>query len=158
MGSALDFLLDTRGSGTFIIDPLGRFRSEEIKRKKMNLGTEFIPEPTTTSTTSTTESLTTTTSIMLPSEMIPTTKMVEITSVKPDLSWPPVVNREKFIEGLSELEKDIFIISLSGLVLILMLLLVVICIKWRKSKGQRYEIHNMSAGSSMSIFNASKID
>ena len=129
----------------------------------MNIDTDFIPEPTTTSTTSTTESLTTATSsttisVILPSEMIPTTTMAEITSMKPDPSWPPGVKREQIIKGLSEIEKDIFIISLSGLVLILMLLLVVICIKWRKSKGQRYEIHNMSAGSSMSIFNSSKID
>ena len=95
---------------------------------------------------------------MLPSEMIPTTTMTETTTAKPDSSWPPGVNREKIIEGLSELEKDIFIISLSALVLILLALLVITCIKWRKSKGQRYEIQNLSAGSSMCIFNASKID
>ena len=127
----------------------------------MNIDKDFIPEPTTTSTTSTTETTTTSTttiSVILPSEMIPTTTMAEITSMKPDPSWPPGVKREQIIKGLSEIEKDIFIISLSGLVLILMLLLVVICIKWRKSRGQRYEIHNMSAGSSMSIFNSSKID
>ena len=127
----------------------------------MNLGTEFIPEPTTTSTTSTTETTTTSTtaiSVILTSEMIPTTTMNDLTTIEQDSSYPPGVKRENFIKGLSEIEKDIFIISLSGLVLILMLLLVVICIKWRKSKGQRYEIHNMSAGSSMSIFNSSKID
>ena len=127
----------------------------------MNIDTDFIPEPTTTSTTSTTETTTTssaTISVILPSEMIPTTTMAEITSMKPDPSWPPGVKREQIIKGLSEIEKDIFIISLSGLVLILMLLLVVICIKWRKSRGHRYEIQNMSAGSSMSIFNSSKID
>ena len=128
----------------------------------MNIGNEFIPvetstTQTSTTTTSTTATTTTTTSIMLPSEMIPTT-MAEITSVKPDSSYPPGVKRENLIKGLSEIEKDIFIISLSGLVLILMILLVVICIKWRKSRGHRYEIQNMSAGSSMSIFNSSKID
>ena len=72
--------------------------------------------------------------------------------------FPPGVNREFLIEGLTEIQKDIFIISLSGLVLILMLLLVVICLKWRKSRGRTYEIPNMSAGSSMTIFNSSKMD
>ena len=124
----------------------------------MNINTEFIPETTSTSATSTTVISTTSTSVILPSAMIPTTTMTETTSVKPDSSWPPGVNREKIIEGLSEIEKDIFLISLSSLVLILLALLVITCIKWRKSKGQKYEIQNMSAGSSMSIFNASKID
>ena len=127
----------------------------------MNLGTEFIPEPSTTSTTSTTETTTTSTtaiSVILPSEMIPTTTMNDLTTIEQDSSYPPGVKREHLIKGLSDIEKDIFIISLSGLVLILMILLVVICIKWRKSRGHRYEIQNMSAGSSMSIFNSSKID
>ena len=123
----------------------------------MNINTEFIPE-TTTSATSTTVISTTSTSIMLPSAMIPTTTMTETKSVKSDSSWAPGFKREKIIEGLSELEKDIFLISLSSLVLILLALLVITCIKWRKSKGQRYEVQNMSAGSSMCIFNASKID
>ena len=124
----------------------------------MNINTEFIPETTITSTTHTAEISTISTSIMLPSEMVLTTTMADITTTEQDSSWPPGVNREKLIEGLSELEKDIFLISLSCLVLILLALLVITCIKWRKSKGQRYEIQNMSAGSSMCIFNASKID
>ena len=124
----------------------------------MNINTEFIPETTSTSTTHTTTTSTTTTTFILPSEIVPTTTIVDITTTEQDSSWPPGVNREKLIEGLSELEKDIFLISLSCLVLILLALLVITCIKWRKSKGQRYEIQNMSAGSSMCIFNASKID
>ena len=124
----------------------------------MNIDTDFIPETTTTSTTSTTTTSTTATTTTMPLEIIQTPIMVDITTIEQDYEYPPGVKREYIIKGLSELEKDIFIISLSGLVLILVLLLVVICIKWRKSKGQRYEIHNMSAGSSMSIFNASKID
>ena len=123
----------------------------------MNINSDFIPE-TTTSTTHTTTTSTTTTTIMLPSEIISTTTMADLTTTEQDSSWPPGVNREKFIEGLSELEKDIFIISLSCLVLVLMVILIITCIKWRKSRGQRYEIQNMSAGSSMCIFNASKID
>ena len=123
----------------------------------MNINTEFIPE-TTTFTTHTTITSTTTTTLILPTEMIPSTTMTETTSVKPDSSWPRGVNREKLIEGLSELEKDIFIISLSCLVLILLALLVVICLKWRKSRGRTYEIQNMSAGRSMTIFNSSKLD
>ena len=82
---------------------------------------------------------------------------ISTTEAKSD-GFPPGQKREKIIEGLTELEKDIFIISLSGLVLILTILLVVICLKWRKSKVQTYEFHNMSAGSSMSVFNSSKID
>ena len=124
----------------------------------MNIEPDFIPETTTTSTTHTTTTSTTTTLLILLSEMVPITTMADITTTEQDISWPPGVNREKLIEGLSELEKDIFLISLSCLVLILLALLVITCIKWRKSKGQKYEIQNMSAGSSMCIFNASKID
>ena len=121
----------------------------------MNINNDFIPETSTTSTTQCSSTVTTTTSRW---EIIPTSTMVDITTTEQVSEYPPGVKRENLIKGLSELEKDIFIISLSGLVLILMLLLMVTCIKWRKSKTQRNDFQNLSAGSSMCIFNASKID
>ena len=125
----------------------------------MNINTDFIPvETSTTSSTSTTTPFTTATTTTMPWEYIQTPIMADITTTGQDYEYPPGVKRENIIKGLSELEKDIFIISLSGLVLILTILLVVICLKWRKSKVQTYEFHNMSAGSSMSVFNSSKID
>ena len=73
--------------------------------------------------------------------------------------YPPGQKREKFIQGLSELEKDIFIISLSALCLVLVILLWTICVKWRKSKRERIqEFQALSAGSSVSVFNSSKMD
>lgn len=155
MGSALDFSLDRRDSGTFIIDPPGRIRPEEKYEKKMNIQTDIIPmETSTTQTSTSTITMSTLTSLM---ETVTSMAQTDTTEENFD-DFPPAVNREFLIEGLSEIQKDIFIISLSGLVLILMILLVVICLKWRKSRGRTYEIQNMSAGSSMTIFNSSKID
>ena len=118
----------------------------------MNIQTDFIPETSTTSTTVTSTTTTTTSWKIIPTSTVSDIFTTEVSE------YPPGVEREIIIKGLSELEKDIFIISLSGMVLILMIILVVICVKWRKSRGRTYEIQNMSAGSSMTIFNASKID
>ena len=124
----------------------------------MNIDTDFIPE-TTTFTTSTTTTSTTTTKIMIPSELIPSTTMVDSTTTQRDSSYPPGVNRENLIAGLSEIEKDILILSLSGLVLVLMVILVVICIKWKRSRPQNTcDFHNLSAGTSLTIFDSSKVD
>ena len=120
----------------------------------MNIQTDFIPE---TSRTSTTVTSTTTTTTSTSWEIIPTSTVSDIFTTEVS-EYPPGIEREIIIKGLSEIEKDIFIISLSGMVLILMILLVVICLKWRKSRGRTYEIQNMSAGSSMTIFNSSKLD
>ena len=158
MGLALDFLLDTRDSGTFIIDPLGRFSSEESIHEKMNIDTDFIPETSTTSTTSTTTTSTTATTITIPTKIIPTT-ICDSTTAQQDLSYPPGVKREYLIDGLSELEKDILILSLSGLVLVLFVGLVVLCIKWKRSRPQTgCDFHNLSAGTSLTIFDSSKVD
>ena len=74
-------------------------------------------------------------------------------------NYPPGQKRELIIQGLSELEKDIFIISLSALCLVLVILLWTICMKWRKSKRERiHEFQTLSAGSSVSVFNSSKMD
>ena len=122
----------------------------------MNIDNDFIPE-TTTFTTSTTTTSTTTTTIIIPSEMIPSTEMADTT--QQDSTYPPGIKREHLIEGLSEIEKDIFIISLSGLVLVLMVLLVVICIKWKRSRPQNAcNFQNLSAGTSLTIFDTSKVD
>ena len=124
----------------------------------MNIDTDFIPE-TTTFTTSTTTTSTTTTTLMIPSEIIPSTTMVDSTTTQRDSSYPPEVNRENLIAGLSEIEKDILILSLSGLVLVLMVILVVICIKWKRSRPQNTcDFHNLSAGTSLTIFDSSKVD
>ena len=124
----------------------------------MNIDPDFIPE-TTSTTTSTTTTSTTTTTITIPSEMIPTTTMTVITTTEQDSSYPPGVKREYLIDGLSEFEKDIFIISLSGLVLVLMVILVVVCIKWKRSRPQNScDFHNLSAGTSLTIFDSSKVD
>ena len=48
--------------------------------------------------------------------------MVDSTTTQRDLSYPPGVKRENLIAGLSEIEKDILILSLSGLVLVLMVI------------------------------------
>ena len=122
----------------------------------MNIDNDFIPE-TTTFTTSTTTTSTTTTKIQIPSEMIPSTEMADTT--QQDSTYPPGIKREHLIEGLSEIEKDIFIISLSGLVLVLMVLLVVICIKWKRSRPQNAcDFQHLSAGTSLTIFDTSKVD
>ena len=118
----------------------------------MNLNTEFVPVETSTTAT-------TTTSQLITSEMV--TKTLPMTSVLTTETksgeFPPGQKREKLIEGLSELEKDIFLISISALCLVLIVLLWMICLKWRKSKRQ--QIHQfLSAGSSQTIFNSSKMD
>ena len=119
----------------------------------MNINTEFVPVETSTTTTTTTQLIT--------SEMA--TKASEMTlasttKTKSD-GFPPGQKREKIIEGLSELEKDIFIISLSALCLVLVALLWTICLKWRKSKKQQiHQFQTLSAGSSQTIFNSSKMD
>ena len=124
----------------------------------MNIDTDFIPE-TTTFTTSTTTTSTTTTTIQIPSEIIPSTSMVDTTTTQRDSSYPPGVKRENLIDGLSEIEKDILILSLSGLVLVLMVLLVVICIKWKRSRPQNAcDFQHLSAGTSLTIFDSSKVD
>ena len=124
----------------------------------MNIDTDFIPE-TTTFTTSTTTTSTTTTTIQIRSEMIPTTTMYDSTTIEQDSSYPPGVKREYLIEGLSEIEKDIFIISLSGLVLVLIVVLVVVCIKWKRSRPQNAcNFQTLSAGTSLTIFDTSKVD
>ena len=124
----------------------------------MNIDTDFIPE-TTTFTTSTTTTSTTTTTIQIPSEIIPSTTMVDSTTTQRDSSYPPGVKRENLIDGLSEIEKDILILSLSGLVLVLMVLLVVICIKWKRSRPQNAcDFQHLSAGTSLTIFDSSKVD
>ena len=124
----------------------------------MNIDTDFIPE-TTTFTTSTTTTSTTTTTIIIPSEMIPSTEMADATTTQRDSTYPPGIKREHLIEGLSEIEKDMLILSLSGLILVLMVLLVVICIKWKRSRPQNAcDFQHLSAGTSLTIFDTSKVD
>ena len=73
--------------------------------------------------------------------------------------FPAGQKRENIIKGLSELEKDICLISVSALCLVLVALLWTICLKWRKSKRQRLrEFHTLAEGSSQSLFNSSKMD
>ena len=120
----------------------------------MNFNTEFIPVETSTTTTKTTTQLIT-------AEMV--TKTSPMTSVlttgTKSGEFPPGQKREKLIEGLSELEKDIFLISISALCLVLIVLLWMICLKWRKSKRQQiHQFQTLSAGSSQTIFNSSKMD
>ena len=124
----------------------------------MNIDIDFIPE-TTIITTSTTTTSTTTTTIIIPSEIIPSTPIVDTTTTQRDSSYPPGVKRENLIDGLSEIEKDILILSLSGLILVLMVLLVVICIKWKRSRPQNAcDFQHLSAGTSLTIFDSSKVD
>ena len=124
----------------------------------MNIDPDFIPE-TTTSTTHTTTTSTTTTTLMVPSKMIPTITTTDVITTGQDLSYPPGVKREYLIDGLSEIEKDIFIISLTGLVLVLLVILVVVCFKWKRSRTQNScDFHNLSAGTSLTIFDSSKVD
>ena len=120
----------------------------------MNINTEFIPvETTTTSTT-----MTTMTSSRINTE-VPVVITTEKLSTEGPKDYPPGRKREILIQGLSELEKDIFIISLSALCLVLVVLLWTICMKWRKSKRERiHEFQTLSAGSSVSVFNSSKMD
>ena len=124
----------------------------------MNIDTDFIPE-TTTFTTSTTTTSTTTTTIQIPSEIIPSTSIADTTATQQDSTYPPGIKREYLIDELSELEKDILILSLLGLVLVLIVLLVIICIKWKRSRPQNgCDFNNMSAGTSLTIFDSSKVD
>ena len=85
--------------------------------------------------------------------------MVDTTATQQDLTYPPGIKREYLIDELSELEKDILILSLSGLILVLMVLLVVICIKWKRSRPQNAcDFQHLSAGTSLTIFDSSKVD
>ena len=119
----------------------------------MNINTEFIPVETSTTSTTMTSMTSRTKKITAVPVVITTEKVNEI----PD-DYPPGQKREKIIEGLSEIEKDIFIISLSALCLVLLALLWMICLKWRKSKRERIaEFQTLSAGSSVSVFNSSKM-
>ena len=153
-GSLPDFLLDYRHSGIFIIDPLGRIYQTKYRFVKMNINTDFIPVETST-TTMTSTSLSTTSEMATKTSSMTSVLTTETNSNE----FPAGQRREKIIEGLSELEKDIFLISLSALCLVLMALLWTICLKWRKSKRQRLrEFNTLAEGSSQSLFNSSKMD
>ena len=120
----------------------------------MNINTEFIP----TETTTTTVTMTSTTFKTKKITELPVVITTEKTSKVPE-NYPPGQKREILIQGLSEIEKDIFIISLLALCLVLIILLWTICLKWRKSKRERIaEFQTLSAGSSVSVFNSSKMD
>ena len=120
----------------------------------MNINTDFIPVETSTTTTT----MTSTTSTAEKITSVITVLTTEKTTALSD-DYPPGQKREKIIAGLSELEKDIFIISLSALCLVLVVLLWTICLKWRKSKQEKiHEFQTLSAGSSVSVFNSSKMD
>ena len=120
----------------------------------MNINTDFIPTETTTTTTTVTSMMSKTKKITEIPTVITTEKITEEPSY-----YPPGQKREILIQGLSELQKDIFIISLSALCLVLVILVWTICLKWRKSKRERiHEFQTLSAGSSVSVFNSSKMD
>ena len=119
----------------------------------MNIDTDFIPVVSTTLTTSSTKLLTSSSETKL-------TETTEVTSISTESNeYPPGQKRETLIQGISDMEKDILIISLSGLCLLSMVLLAIIWCKWRKAKNQRiHEFRTLEAGSSVSLFNSSKMD
>ena len=117
----------------------------------MDINNEFIPVETSTTTKT---SITSTTS-----RSITTSVTLEGTSAATSDDYPAGKKREKIITGLTEIEKDILILSISALCLVLIALLWTICIKWRKSKRQRIrEFQTLAEGSSQSLFNSSKMD
>ena len=66
---------------------------------------------------------------------------------------------ERIIVGVSEFKKDIILLCMAGFCLLLGIIILVICMKWRHYKKQnQIQFNLMKSGSSQSVFNTSKIE